>query len=31
MVGLEAWASGDDEVALERLWDAFTAPGGRQG
>jgi hydroxypyruvate isomerase len=27
VVGLEAWASGDDRVALDRFREAFTAPG----
>lgn len=27
-IGLEAWASGDDELALDRFRAAFTLPGG---
>ena len=26
-IGLEAWASGDNELALRRFREAFTVPG----
>jgi hydroxypyruvate isomerase len=29
-IGLEAWASGDDELALRRFREAFTVPANRQ-